>query len=768
MRADPLTLTAVFSKDVRYVVPMFQRPYVWNMKEHWEPLWEDIRGVSERVHASTQMSPQLQASINVPPHFLGAIVLDQIPTTTGSIDTRSVIDGQQRLTTLQVLIGAAQNVAQNHNLKQQSRLLGKLLWNDQDLINEPDHVFKVWPTNSDRDCFRSIMCNESLSTLNADVSMKLATAMQYFHSVINSWVSAISDEEKNSQFTSLVTSLRNHLKIVAIDLDSDDNAQVIFETLNARGTPLQAADLIKNLVFQRAESEKESVETLYSTYWSQFDRSHWRQEIRQGRLMRPVLDVFFSHWLAMTKERETLIHDLFPAFRENLNSSKKAVTEVLEDLSQSASVYRTLDQYPLQSTEGLYFHRQSLLDTTTTIPLLLYLFRLDEKTLPNSRRRTALRLLESYLVRRMLCRLTARNYNHLFLDLLTKVKKQPSEADSVILSYLRALAGESQAWPTDIEIQESLESLPIYIAFPRKRVRLVLEALELSMKTDLSEHVHPADTLTIEHLLPQHWTEKHWPLPNDSDKEVETINRDRYKHTLGNLTLVTRKLNPALSNAAWKKKRTALSEHSVLKLNWQIIKQNPDDWNQRTISNRTTELTKRLMEIWPGPHATVWGSEGITEETTVEQDGTLSSEPIDQPDEKPPKTDVELVRMIIDRFSGKGTGRLLSEAFVSELQTWPEVTVRPGTSTKSPDGLNSYIMAHRRGSGVGAFVYVHPKEDKTILGFRLPREYADNRPQVFARDVSPDDVYQVNMQIDSLDDIPEALELSNAAFENTF
>src|SRR5688572_2031092 len=136
MRADPLTLVSVFGKDVRYVVPMFQRPYVWNMTEHWAPLWEDIRGVSERVHEATREEERTGAQVSVPPHFLGAIVLDQMPTTTGSVETRSVIDGQQRLTTLQVFVAAVQATAQRLEFEQQARLLGRLLWNDRDLISD--------------------------------------------------------------------------------------------------------------------------------------------------------------------------------------------------------------------------------------------------------------------------------------------------------------------------------------------------------------------------------------------------------------------------------------------------------------------------------------------------------------------------------------------------------------------------------------------------------------------------------------------------------
>ncbi len=762
MRSDPLTLTSIFGKDVRYLVTMFQRPYVWNMKEHWEPLWEDVRSVVERVQSPSDDGDKPVTRSTVAPHFLGAIVLEQIPTGTGSIETRSVIDGQQRLTTLQVLTSAAQVTADAFGLNQQSRLLGKLLLNDRDLISEPDQEFKIWPTNSDRDCFRSIMRNESLSSLDTTMSMKLATAMHYFKSVLGSWASESNEVEREAQFAALVTALRDHLKIVAIDLDPDDNAQVIFETLNARGTPLQAADLMKNLLFQRAEQEGNSVETLYSKYWAPFDRDVWRQEIRQGRLMRPALDVFFGHWLAMTKESETLIHQLFPAFRANLSSSGRTASEVMADLSRSAEVYRRMERYLLNSVEGLFFHRHALMDTTTTIPLLLYIFRLSEEELPVSRRHMALAALESYLVRRMLCRFTSKGYNRIFLDLLSAVKARPSEADAVILRFLQQLEGESQFWPGDAKVRSSLAAIPFYTAFPRKRVCLVLEALEQSMRTDLSEHAHPDDALTIEHILPQHWAEN-WRLPPHLDPEVATINRDRLKHTLGNLTLVTGKLNPTLSNGPWEEKKVGLRDHSVLRLNWLLLKADPGDWNEDSIQSRTTELTESVLSLWPGPASTGWDtprSAGTAQQDlpSVENNGALLK--LEE------KSDADLVRAIIDKKAGTGPGRMLSEALVGELQSWSDVTISPGRSKKSTDGLRGYIMAHRRGSRAGAFLYVYPKADRVRLRLRLPREYSESRPQVFAWDVSPTNVYQVGMQINSLDDLTEALNLADAAFED--
>lgn len=206
MRADPLTLISVFGKDVRYVVPMFQRPYVWNMTQHWEPLWDDVRTVAERLQDASEEEAARGTQVQVPPHFLGAIVLDLMQTGTGSVGTRSVIDGQQRLTTLQVFIAATQATAEALGLEQQARILGKLLRNDRDLITDADHEFKVWPTNADRETFRAVMRNEPITSIPSTASLKLSTAMQYFRSVLELWAKADGDAaDLEKRFTALMS-----------------------------------------------------------------------------------------------------------------------------------------------------------------------------------------------------------------------------------------------------------------------------------------------------------------------------------------------------------------------------------------------------------------------------------------------------------------------------------------------------------------------------------------------------------------------------------
>ena len=143
-----LTPTNIFKKDQQLLVPLFQRPYTWNRKEQWEPLWSDILRVAERI---------LEGKDSGRPHFLGAIVLQQLPNKSGDLELRTVIDGQQRLTTLQILLDSIHAEFLRNQLSVHAAKLQGLIENDEVFWKTKDDQFKLWPTNLDRPAFRALM-----------------------------------------------------------------------------------------------------------------------------------------------------------------------------------------------------------------------------------------------------------------------------------------------------------------------------------------------------------------------------------------------------------------------------------------------------------------------------------------------------------------------------------------------------------------------------------------------------------------------------------
>ena len=249
MTSNTLTPRDLFGNQVRYTVPLFQRPYVWKLKEQWEPLWDDVRTVAERILENKEAQSEEVRPTEAVPHFLGAIVLDQKMVPTGLISERQVIDGQQRLTTLQLLLDAAQLVAQEHGAPSDAAALQSLVLNDLDMVSAPEQAFKVWPTNYDRAAFSAAM-DDGVTVTGELRKTRIARAHAFFLSQIEEWADITGDPDKAKyRLNALGLALREYLRLVVIDLEPGDNAQVIFETLNHRGTPLLAADLIKNSVF---------------------------------------------------------------------------------------------------------------------------------------------------------------------------------------------------------------------------------------------------------------------------------------------------------------------------------------------------------------------------------------------------------------------------------------------------------------------------------------------------------------------------------------
>ena len=609
MKADILTLKALFQKDVRYVIPTFQRPYVWNQEDQWEPLWNDVRNIAEQYLEELAMvgeDKQTLAEERAGMHFLGAVVLQQQPTSTAQLEARHVIDGQQRLTTLQLLLDAAQEVLEKDEHPKEARILRKLVLNDDDFAEEdPDNVYKLWPTLVDREPFRRAMANDLVAS--EFETAPIVQAHEFFQLQIRQWLMA-HPEMAGRRAAGLMTALVGLLQMVVIDLQPSDDANVIFETLNARGTPLLASDLIKNSILHTAGEEGLNGDALYGQYWQRFDETWWRSEIRQGRLVRPRIDVYLNHWLVMRTAEEVQSSDVFTRFRKYAKEPGLAIKSIVADVAATSETFRKLETLGDSTIEGMFLYRWHVMDAGVVTPVVLWLFANRDAMGADSLYRS-LQAIESYLLRRMVCRLTTKDYNRLFLDLMGVLKKSDatSAADAVV-SHLASQTSESRACPSDNAIREAFVSLPLYQLLTRGRLRLLLEGIEDSLRSPKSEDAHVARGLTIEHIMPQGWRE-HWPL-EIQEPAGAAASRDRLVQTIGNLTLVTKQLNPSLSNSPWvadagkNSKRAGLSEHTVLHLNKRVLDSTPDAWTEDQIRARSNTLADLAARAWPAPGAT--------------------------------------------------------------------------------------------------------------------------------------------------------------------
>jgi hypothetical protein len=589
MRADTYNLTKIFGQDARYIVPLFQRPYVWSQEKNWEPLWEDVQRAAREV----------EENVVGHPHFLGAIVLAAVEPEFGQLATWEVIDGQQRLTTLQVLLASSRAAAEAVGDGRSARLLGKFIDNDADLvpIGHEHARYKVWPTNADQKQFSDAMAA-------ASGTGQLIMARRFFEQEIITWLREAPDLDK--RIVALVATLREKLRLVVIDLEKDDDAQVIFETLNGRGTPLEAADLVKNLLFRLAKQRGDDVTRLYSNRWSSFDTEVWRKQVSVGRQFRSRLDVFLTHWLSMRTRREVTTSTLYASMSDWIEKSKPEPEAIFDEISRYAAIYESFEQNAPDSFERHFFDRLNAHQTTTVIPLLLYLWGLGNKIDPQQRIRV-LRALDSFLMRRAVCGGSTKDYNNLFREVLVVAAAADEDVDSVIIEKLAGAGAASRVWPNDTEFRRALTHGRLYLTMARARLRSLLEAIEHDLRrTGFTEQLVGNGGLTVEHVMPQSW-KTHWPLENNQSAEI----RDEMLQTIGNLTLVTKKLNPTMSNSNWLDKRSWLGTHSLLLLTTASILHAPsgqpndgdwaETWDEKRIHGRAEFLTEAALRIWPSP-----------------------------------------------------------------------------------------------------------------------------------------------------------------------
>ena len=624
MKANAVPLLALFEKKMRLEVPLFQRQYVWSREPQWEPLWEDI---------ARKFTEFLDGRKDAPVHFLGAMVLDQKQTPATHVERRQVIDGQQRLTTLQIFLSAFRDFCREQSCEELAKEFDSYTANKGMMANSEVDKFKVWPTQLDRPQFMDVVGLGSRVAVEAkhplvrrkysracDPRPKMVEAYLFFSDELREFFLGTeqepplaSEQPLAARIEEAFQALKNALQVVAIDLEVGDDAQVIFETLNARGEPLLPADLLRNYIFLRAGRLNEPQEELYEKYWRGFDDEFWRVEVKQGRLTRPRSDLFMQHFLASRQMVDIPIKHLFVEYRFWIERQKpfKSVTEELATLARQRDAFRRIMEP--QKTDAIYDLATFLerFDIRTAYPLLLFLLDLD---LSKADWLEISRLLESYLLRRAILGWTTKSYNKIFLSLTKSLLRVGPTPDN-LRKALTQLQGESSGWPTNEQFFQAWIKRQSYSELNNAKIVHVLTRLNETYLDSKNERIVIDGPLTVEHILPQKWME-HWPLANgkaglswdqivvaNPDDAVVQASKTRHMvlNTFGNLTVLTQALNSSVSNSAWKDKKPGLLGASLLPINHRL--HSYPEWNEEMIEKRGKDLYDKATKIWPAPSA---------------------------------------------------------------------------------------------------------------------------------------------------------------------
>jgi hypothetical protein len=606
METQVRTPQMVFMQPQRLVVPLFQRPYVWNEENQWEPLWNDVVRVAERVLENPSHKHH--------PHFLGAVVLQQVQKQTGAMQERTVIDGQQRLTTLQLMMDALHNQLLEVDARPSAMRLEPLVVNAEPFCTKPEDRFKVWPTNRDRGAFNTVMGAAppvDYGTLG-HTGERIVAAHRYFNDRAREWLHAAGTESVQSRAATIETVLRDLIQLVVIDLTVDENAQEIFETLNARGAQLTAADLIKNFVFQRLLESGANVEQAYEAHWKEFETGFWEMEVSVGRLKYPRSSLFLNHWLVSKTGGEVVAREVFDQFKRFAHRDHRVGMElIVEQVAASSTVYKRFITASQQSGPvdrlGLFGYRTGVLESEVIKPLILHVFDPDLPVVPEAQVTKLLDAVESWMVRRMLVRASTKSYSQIVAEIIGKIGgTDRMRLGDVIESHLASQTSESRYWPDDHELRAELTELAAYRRLGRGRLRMILESVEDHLrgwragKSGIGEERTPRGKFAIEHVMPRKWA-AHWPLDPVASNDV---GRDHLIHTLGNLTLLTKRLNSKVSNGPWlgdSGKRSGLNEHDVLFVNRELLKHAADSWTEEKIRERTQLMIEMILQVWPVP-----------------------------------------------------------------------------------------------------------------------------------------------------------------------
>lgn len=642
MKADELTVGEVLrNAKERYVVPLYQRKYQWHDERDGARVlgfWQDVAAKAGDILEGDRGFV----------HYMGALLM--APTAgqrPGAISGFHVVDGQQRLTTLLLLFAALREVAKHHGITGLAEDCDGYLFAEPGRSDEGNKLakYKLTPTPYDRAIFFDIMDHglDAVRSRHAALysgwygkvakgtDFRALRAYEFFVTQIEDFVAmgpgdetvlelgeapapaenAPSAKDAAERLEALFQAIIGGLKLMVITLGEGDDAQVIFETLNSAGQPLLAMDLVRNNIFHRAEASftgdakaGDKAEALYEEIWKPFDAEWWGESAPNARPTRKRIDHFLANVLTAETGERIALRELYGEYRRWATPDRRQKFDRVEDelavLQSYVPAYEILEGRRTGDLAlTLLGDRLRVWQNTTVYPVA---FQIAGKNVDAATRASIGRLIDSYITRRALCDLTPKNLNNVFLRMSNEINRDGVSV-ATARTFFSGLDGPAARFPDDDEVREGILTKPAYGRMPSRIIQHVLWQVELRMRSGKTEATARPDQLQVEHILPQSWQE-HWPLPEAVEPSVETADDPRIRarqnavHALGNLTIVTSSLNPAMRNEAFDKKRSALHEHSNLTMNKKI--EGLDRWDETAIRDRGSALATHICEVW-GP-----------------------------------------------------------------------------------------------------------------------------------------------------------------------
>lgn len=566
VRAENGTLAGVLEGKKQYQVPLYQRVYSWG-KRQLDQLWSDV------VELERTLSDDPKAS-----HFIGSLVLASSPDF-GAIGVNKflVVDGQQRLTTLTLLLAALRDHLMETGETERARGIDA-----QYLINVYDNgkPLKVMPTQTDRPAYMAVL-NRAPQAGGED---SIGDAYRFFRSKI----AAADDPDDPHDLYLLEAAVVRGLALVVVTAEPSDNAHRIFESLNNTGLRLTQSDLLKNYLFMRLGDR---AETVYDNIWLPLEK----------KLDSENLELLFWLDLAQRDERAKQ-SDTYVGQQKRLEKLK-TVDQVEAEVIRIAGLGEVLATILNPAEEKHTEIRRRLTrikawGSTTAYPVVMQILaRRVDGTVANDQVVRALTYLESYFVRRIIIGRATANLNRTLLQAVGAI----SGAEDIDLALRDYLSRGRKYFATDQQVREAVQSVAFYWQGRGSQKKLILQWLEEAYRPKEVLDLDPRH-LTIEHVLPQTMTEsvrETFAKGFDADADID-YEHERVVHTLGNLTLSG--YNSELSNKPFHEKRELLAKSGV-SMNQAIAAH--ATWGADEINARSAALAEKIIELWPGPDESI-------------------------------------------------------------------------------------------------------------------------------------------------------------------
>lgn len=573
---EKLLLRFLESSDTNFVIPVYQRNYDWK-KEHCKRLFDDCISVVKN---------------NYKTHFFGTIV--SIYNDSGRNREYLIIDGQQRITTVSLILLAIYNILKKGRLKSNDIIKEKII--NQYLINQyigDDRKLKLKPIKNDRTAFEKLFNDDEEFIEESNIT----TNYKYFYERI------LEGEISIDELYSAI----ERLMIVEIELkNGEDDPQLIFESLNSTGLELNDADKVRNFILMGQPSYKQEI--LYNDYWHKVEKN----------TLYKVTD-FIRDYMTMKENKISNIDKIYINFKRYVNENDLDIETCLKDMLVFSVYYNKILANNIGNKQANeIMKRINSLEVTVLYPFLLELLDdYSKNILSDENLIEVLSILESYIFRRIMCGVATNALNKVFMNLGKEIKKHSDYKEKYvdIFKYILINKKSSQRMPDDEEFKKNFYEQQVYTWKSKNKIYLLerLENYDNNEKVDI-EGLIASKELTIEHIMPN-TLNKSWKEALGNN--FEEIHK-KYVHTIGNLTLTG--YNSSLSNKPFIEKRDMEKgfKDSRLKLNKYLS--SIDRWNEEELLNRTQILFNIALEIWKYP------STSFVEERTSENLYSLSDD----------------------------------------------------------------------------------------------------------------------------------------------